>query len=43
MTEFELAEGNWRRIFHSRVELLRFLALCPVSLEFRASVKEVEK
>jgi len=42
MTEFVLAEGKWRRIFYSRAELLRFLALCTVSRECRASVKEVE-
>jgi len=42
MTEFVLAEGKWRRIFYSRAELLRFLALCTVSRECRASVKEAE-
>jgi hypothetical protein len=42
MTEFELAEGKWSRTFYCRAELLRFLALCTVSLECRASVKEAE-
>lgn len=42
MTEFVLAEGKWRRTFYCRAELLRFLALCAVSRECRASVKEVK-